>query len=99
MSKKKLTFEAQKILDALLEKSKCPHCKARLHEDNISWTEDGEQTYRLTLVVGKIKNRLNYSSDEFHNKGIGGFYCRSCGEMNDLTEKEVIRILQLHHAS
>lgn len=84
-------LKAQKVLDVLLEKGKCPHCKINLGGNSIGWTEHGDSVYTVGLEANR---RLSFEQNEFMSDGDGLFYCRGCGEELNLSQKEVVEILK-----
>ena len=68
---------------------KCPHCGAKLNEDNIGF-------YSENIVYSRIhleKGILEYEPDGTE-MGKSGFYCRECGADLSLNKEEVKEILK-----
>ena len=94
MKKKIITKKAQKVLNKLLEKEKCPYCHCNLLEEGIGWAEKGIQFFEVELVQSGKNAYLDYDSDEFNRTGECWFLCRNCGEPLDFIEDEVIELLE-----
>lgn len=94
--KSKLTKKSKRILNKLLGKHLCPHCKEDLRDcGSLGYSEQGEQIYELSWNGGN----LDYEAEEFE-QGYqpGEFFCRRCGEsIPKMTEEEAIEILKEEH--
>ena len=88
---KKLTKKNKKVLNKLLEKHICPHCKTDIPKGgDLGWAEQGECSWELSWNGSSI----DYDEEHFEGNGQGKFFCRSCGSYLDLREDEAIEILK-----
>jgi len=66
----------------------CAFCNAKLNEDTLMYSQEGEITYKLFLDG---EGYVNFEQDEVYSDSCGEIYCRECGETLFVYDEELLK--------